>query len=108
MSKHMAMHHKKAAKGARAARPLKGAHSKKSTRVKKAVSHQEHFLRKAATERQGLEPVAMEVELVDLAALGQQPESVADAVEVYEVEVVGDAEDAGQSEEPELTLDDND
>ena len=49
---------------------------------------------------------AAELQLVDLEAFGQEPESVADVVEIFEVEVVSDAEDNGQSEEPELTLED--
>ena len=106
MSKHMAKHRKKAAKHARAARPLKTAHGKKPTRTKKAISQQDHVLGKAVVKQQGLEPDAAELQLVDLEALGQEPESVADVVEVFEVEVVSEAEDTGQSEEPELTLED--
>jgi hypothetical protein len=108
MAKHVTKHHKKAAKSVRAARPLKRAHGKKPTRVKKSVLKQEQALRMAAVEQQSLEPDTMELELVDLEALGQEPESVADVVEVYEVEVVSEAEGTGQSEEPELTLEDID
>jgi hypothetical protein len=95
MPKHMAKHRKKAAKHVRAARPQKRAHGKKSTRVKKAASQQDQVLRKAVFEQQGLEPNVVELQLVDLGALGQEPESVADVVEIFEVEVVGDAEDNG-------------
>jgi len=108
MAKHVTKHHKKAAKNVGAARPLKRAHGKKSTRVKKAVSRQDQVLRMAAAEQQGLEPDTMELQLVDLEALGQEPEAVADLVEVYEIEVVSGAEGTGQSEEPELTLEDID
>ena len=41
-----------------------------------------------------------------LRLLGQEPESVADVVEIFEVEVVSDAEDNGQNDEPELTIED--
>ena len=99
LSKHTAKHHKKAAKGARAARLVKRAHGRKLTRVKKTVTQQGQVLRKAAVEQQGLEPDVAELQLVDLEALGQDPESVADVVEIFEVEVVGDAEDAGQYDE---------
>lgn len=92
----MAKHHKKAPKAVRAARPVRRAHGKKSTRVKKAVSQQDHVLRKVAVEQQGFEPDAAELQLVDLAALVQKAETVASVVEVYEVEV------AGQNEEPNL------
>jgi len=95
MPKHMAKHRKKAAKHVRAARPQKRARGKKSTRVKKAASQQDQVLRKAVFEQQGLEPNVVELQLVDLGALGQEPESVADVVEIFEVEVVGDAEDNG-------------
>jgi len=108
MPKHMAKHRKKAAKHARAARPLKKAHGKKPTRVKKAVSQQDHVLGKAAVNQQGLEPDAAELQLVDLEPLGQEPESVADVVEIFEVEVMGDSEDAGQNDESELTLENSD
>jgi hypothetical protein len=106
MVKHVTKHHKKAAKGARAARPLKRAYGRKPTRVKKAVLQQGLALRKVAVKQQGLEPDAAELQLVDLEALGQVPESVADVVEIFEVEVVSDAEDNGQNDEPELTIED--
>ena len=106
MSKHMAKRHKKAAKHVRAARPLKRAHGTKPTRVKKAVSQQGHVPGKAAVKPQGLEPDAAELQLVDLEALRQEPESVADVVEIFEVEVVSDAEVNGQNDEPELTIED--
>jgi len=108
MSKHTAkrQNHKKAAKNVRAARPLKRAHGKKPTRVKKAVSHQGHVLGESAVKPQGLEPDAAELQLVDLEALRQEPESVADVVEIFEVEVVSDAEGNGQNDEPELTIED--
>ena len=106
MPKHMAKPHKKAAKHVRAARPLKRAHDKETTRVKKAVSQQDHVLGKAAVKQQGLEPDAAELQLVDFEALGQEPESVADVVEIFEVEVVSDAEDNGQNDEPELIIGD--
>ena len=106
MSKHTAKHHKKAAKDVRAARPLKRAHGKKPTRVKKAVTQQGHVLGKAAVEQQGLEPDVAELQLVDLEALGQEPESVADVVEIFEVEVVSDAEGNVRNDEPELTIED--
>lgn len=57
-------------------------------------------------KQQGLEPDAAELKLVGLEAFGQEPESVADVVEIFEVEVVSDAEDNGQSDEPELTIED--
>jgi hypothetical protein len=98
MPKHMAKHHKKAAKHARAARPLKRAHGKKPTRVKKAVSQQDHVLGKSVGKQQGLEPDAAELQLVDFESLGQEPERVADVVEIFEVEVVSDAEDNGQND----------
>ena len=106
MSKHMAKRHKKAAKHARAARPLKRAHGQKPTRTKKAIPQQDHVLGKAAVKQQGLEPDAAELKLVGLEALGQEQESVADVVEIFEVEVVSDAEDNGQNDEPELTIED--
>jgi hypothetical protein len=105
MSKHMAKHHKKAAKGARAARPLKRAHVRKPTRMKKAVMQQGQVLRKAAVEQQDLEPEVVELELVNLEALGQEPESVEDVVKIFEVEVVSDADDTAQDDEPDLTID---
>ncbi|MGA7794858.1 MAG: hypothetical protein WCA19_17605 [Candidatus Acidiferrales bacterium] len=108
MAKHVTKHHKKAAKGARVARPLKRSHGRKPTRAKKAISQQDHVFGKAEVNQQGLEPDRMDLQLVDLEALGQEPESVADVVEVYEVEVVSEAEGTGQSEEPELTLEDVD
>jgi hypothetical protein len=108
MPKHMAKHRKKAAKHARAARPQKRARGKKSTRVRKAVSQQDQVLRKAAVEQQGLEPNVVELQLVDLEALGQEPESVAHVVEIFEVEGVGNAEGAGQTDESELTLENSD
>jgi len=108
MPKHMAKHHKKVAKHARVARPLKRAHVKKSTQVKKAVSRQDHIFGKAAGRQQGLEPDAVELEFVDLEALSQEPESVADVVEIFEVEVMGDSEDAGQNDKSELTLENSD
>jgi hypothetical protein len=108
MSKHTAKRHKKAAKHARAARPLKRAHGKKPTRMKKAVSQQDHVLGKAAVKQRGLEPDAAELELVDFESLGQGPESVADVVEIFEVEVVGDAEGTGQADESELAQENRD
>jgi hypothetical protein len=108
MPKHMAKHRKKVAKHARTARHLKRAHVKKSTQVKKAVSRQDHIFGKAAGKQQGLEPDAVELEFVDLEALSQEPESVADVVEIFQVEVVSDDEVNGQSDEPELTLGDSD
>ena len=95
MSKHMAKRQKKAAKHARAARPLKRAHGKKPTRTKKAISQQDHALGESAVKPQGLEPDAAELKFVDLEAFGQEPEGVADVVEIFEVEVVSDAEDNG-------------
>ena len=108
MSKHMAKRGNKTAKHRRAARPLKVTRNKKSTRVKKAIAQQDQVIGKSAIEQHGLESDAAELQLVDFEALGQQPEVVADVVEVYEVEVVSDAEGIGQSEEPELTLEDID
>lgn len=108
MSKHTAKRHKKAAKGARAMRLVKRAHGKKPTRVKKAVSQHPHVLGKAAFKQQGLEPDTAELELVDSESLGQEPESVADVVEIFEVEVVGDAEGTGQANESELVLENSD
>jgi hypothetical protein len=46
--------------------------------------------------------------LVDLETLGQESENVADVVEVFEVEAVSGAEDTGQTDEPEFTLEDCD
>ena len=106
MVKHVTKYHKKAAKGARAARPLKRAHGRKPARVKTGASQQDHVLGKAAVKQQGLEPDVAELKLVGLEALGQEPESVADVVEIFEVEVVSDAEDNGQNDEPELTIED--
>jgi hypothetical protein len=108
MSKHTAKRHKKAANGARAIRLVKRAHGKKPTRVKKAVSQHDHILGKGAFKQQGLEPDAAELELVDIESLGQEPESVADVVEIFEVEVVGDAEGIGQADECELVLENSD
>lgn len=105
MSKHMAKHHKKAAKGAHAARPLKRAHRRKPTRMKQAVMQQGQVLRKAAVEQQDLEPEVVELELVNLEALGQEPESVEEVVQIFEVEVVSDADDAAQDDESDLTID---
>lgn len=62
----------------------------------------------ADIEEYGLELNAPHLQLVDLEALGQEPKSVADVVELFEVEVVSDAEDTGQSDEPELTLENSD
>ena len=107
MSKHMAKQHKKATKGARAARPLKKVPVSKPTRVKKATTQQEQIHRKATVEQQGVGPVVAELQLVDFEALGQEPESVTDVVEIFEVEVVTDAEGTGQSEEPEFTREDS-
>jgi hypothetical protein len=47
-------------------------------------------------------------EKIGLEALGQEPENIADVVEIFEVNVVGDADDTSQSEEPELTLESSD
>jgi hypothetical protein len=107
MSKHMAKRHKKPAKGARAARPQKRGHGKKASRVQKAVS-QDKVLPKAAVKQQDLEPDVLKFQLIDLRAFGQQPESVADVVEIFEVDVVNDAEDNGQNDEPELTSENSD
>ena len=104
MSKHTAKRHKKAAKNARAARPLKRAHGKKPTRVKKAVSQLGQVRSKSAVEQQSPGSDVAEFELVDLETLGQEPE----VVEIFEVEVVGDAEDTGQNEGAELTLENSD
>ena len=107
MPKHMAKQHKKATKGARTVRPLKKVPVRKPTRVKKATTQRERILRKAAVEQQGVGPVVAELQLVDFEALGQEPESVTDVVEIFEVEVVTDAEGTGQSEEPEFTREDS-
>ena len=104
MSKHTAKHHKKAAKGTRAARPLKRAHDKKPIRRRKAVTQRDQVLRKAAVEQQSPGPDVAELQLVDLAALGQESE----VVEIFEVELVGDAEDTGQNDASELTLENSD
>jgi hypothetical protein len=93
MSKHMAKHRNKAAKHGRAGRPLKRAHGKRPTRAKKPVASKDQVIGVAAVEYQTLEPDAVQLELVDLEALGQEPASVADVVEVFEVEVVSDDED---------------
>jgi hypothetical protein len=106
MPKHMAKHLKKAAKHVRAARPLKREHGEKPSRANKAVPHRDHVLGKAAVKKQGLDQDAAELQLVNLVALGQEPKSVADVVEIFEVEVVSDAEDNGQNDEPELTIGD--
>jgi hypothetical protein len=76
--------------------------------VEKAVAPQGPEMGGADTEEYGLELNAPHLQLVDLEALGQEPESVADVVELFEVEVVSDAEDTGQSDEPELTLENSD
>ena len=107
MSKHTAKHHKKVAKGGHATRPLKRTHGKKPIRRAKEVKQQNGVLPKeAGVEQQAFEPDAAELQLVDLEALRQEPESVADVVEIFEVEVVSDAEGNGQSDEPELTIED--
>jgi hypothetical protein len=61
-------------------------------------------LRKAAVEQQTPGPDVAELQLVDLAALGQESE----VVEIFEVELVGDAEDTGQNDASELTLENSD
>ena len=104
MSKHTAKHAKKAAKHARTTRPVKLTHSTKTAPAKKAVAPQGPEMGGANTQRYGLELNAPQLQLIDLEALGQEPESVADVVEFIELEVVSDAEDTGQSDEPELTL----
>ena len=75
MSKHMAKRRKKAVKHGHAARPLKRAPGKKPTRAKKPVARRGQVLGQAAGELQALEP------------------DVAGVVEVFEVEVVSDAEE---------------
>ncbi len=100
MSKHTAKHHKKAAKGTRAARPLKRAHGKKPIRRRKAVTQLGQVRSKSAVEQQSPGPDVAELELVGLETLGQEPE----VVEIFEVEVVGDVEDTGQNDRAELTL----
>jgi len=62
----------------------------------------------ADIEEYGLELNAPHLQLVDLEALGQEPENVADVVELFGVERVSAAEDTGQSDEPELTLENSD
>jgi hypothetical protein len=62
----------------------------------------------ADIEEYGLELNAPHLQLVDLEALGQEPENVADVVELFGVEGVSAAEDTGQSDEPELTLENSD
>ena len=100
MSKHLAKRSKKAVKHGRAARPLKRARGKKPTRVKKPVARRGRVLGKGVAKLQAFEPEAAQV----FVALGQEPESVADVVEVFEIEVVSDAEDTRQSDEPDVTL----
>jgi hypothetical protein len=108
MPKHTAKHAKKAAKHARTTRPVKLTHSKKPAPVKKAVAPLGPEMGGADAEEYGLELNAPHLQSVDLEALGQEPESVADVFELFEVEVVSDAEDTGQSDEPELTLENSD
>ena len=62
----------------------------------------------ADIEEYGLELNAPHLQLVDLEALGQEPENVVDVVELFGVEGVSAAEDTGQSDEPELTLENSD
>jgi hypothetical protein len=107
MAKHVTKHHKKAARHERAARHTKRARGEKPTRVKKHVT-QDQMLGKAAVKQQGLESAAAELQLVDLDALGRQLEGVADVVEIFEVEVVSDAEDTRQGDEPKFTPEDID
>jgi hypothetical protein len=96
MSKHLAKRSKKAVKHGRAARPLKRARGKKPTRVKKPVARR--VLGKAVAKQQALGPDAAQQ------VLGQEPEGVADVLEVFEIEMVSDAEDTRQSDEPDVTL----
>jgi len=76
--------------------------------VKKAVAPQSPEMSGADIEEYGLELNAPHLQLVDLEALGQEPENVADVVELFGVEGVSAAEDTGQSDEPELTLENSD
>jgi hypothetical protein len=100
MSKHMAKRGKQAVKHGRAARPLKRARGKKPTRVKKPVARRGRVLGKGVAKLQAFEPEAAQV----FEALGQEPESVADVIEVFEVEVMGDGEEIRQSGESDVTL----
>ena len=93
MLKHMAKRGKKAVKHGRAAPLLKRVRGKKPTRVKKPVARRGRVLGRTAAKLQTVEPDAITVELVGLEAPGQEPESVADVVEVFGIEVVSDAED---------------
>jgi len=100
MSKHIAKHGKKTARRQRAVRPLKRTHGKKASRVKKPVTRQKQPIREAPVEQPGLETGTARIRFVDLKALGQNPESIGDVTEVFEIEVVNG--------EREVTLEDSD
>ena len=76
--------------------------------MKKAVAQQDRLIGEACIEQYGLELNVPHLRLVDLETLGQESENVADVVEVFEVELVSGAEDTGQTDEPELALEDRD
>jgi len=103
MSKHIARHHKKAAIGARAARPLKRAHARKSPRVKKAAKGQNQVPRRTVAEQPGLEPESATFQFVNLDKLEQGQVSGEAIVEIFEVEVADAAEGAGLDDKSELT-----
>jgi hypothetical protein len=114
MSKHMARHHKKAAKTARAHRPLKRARGRKRTRLNKGVTQRDQVVGKSAVEPQVQEPEVAEFQLVNLETLSQEPEGIGDTddagqrIEIFAVEVVNDDQDVGQDDAPEITFEDTD
>lgn len=108
MSKHTAKHHKKAAIGARAARPSKRARGKKSPRVKKAATGRNQVPGGTVAEQQGLEPNSAMLQFVNVDKLDQGQVCGEAIVEIFEVEVADDAEGAGLDDKSELTPDSSD
>ncbi len=112
MSKHTAKHHKKAARSARAHRPLKRAHGRKPTRLNKGVTQREQVFGKAAVEPQVQIPEVAEFQLVELETLGQEIEGIegtddaGQMIEIFAIDVVNDDEGAGQDDEPEIRFED--
>ena len=108
MSKHTAKHHRNAVKTGHAAHPLKRAHARKRAGVKRTTSQQKKTLSKATVARQGAEPETVELAFVNLRGLGEEPDAVAEVVEVYEVRTASGTEDEEESEGPGFALEDTD